>query len=1242
MASLKDIAKRIASSGLLGPGVSFLSDDEKRKGLTKGVSNAIVNPTIKSLKNIGTTATLMPQATASYLTSKVNPQLGARMASQDIFGTQSRGQQMISNPMQTLKDQVGASVKLALSAYGLGSSPTTLASTAALGGGIRSLAAPKGERTQAFWEGVGESPMYSGMGRFSQRVTSPLVSKFTSNPLVASRLGQGAINVGEGIGFGAATGQVSSPTSLAIDFAAGTLGKPFQPGTQAIKSDFRLDKLTFDELVKAEDMIKNPTKYVSGIRAGTKKGSKLLNKQAEKEVQRQAFEIVDRIAAKYLPDADYNRLKTPEAMIKRLVDLSAQNKLANVPGMGLVDQGKKQFPEIETKFAKSQPESKLPPLKSDNQNEVEVTTAFIKELDETPDNAFVGAVRSFLNPLSNLSESTQQTIKNWRNQTLEANQKANQVFDTFEQQFKGIEGEEGLKYFDAVESGNASLPGAQQLRQHLDIERQRALDAGLSVGYVDNYLNHVWDNNVGEILKAKGISKNLPRGRVIPTYKEGINLGLTPKFTNPSQLAAHYTRSVDMAIANKQFADELIGSGKLLTRSQAQKAGEFGWKSIDAPFFPKATTRMGRDSFIVEDYVAPPKVAETLNNIFEDKAGNVILNAAANLSKKVQDISLSGGVPYTPLNAFSFANALKEIQAGRFKSPVKAFVLSTLGDGQAKNYFQDNAEYVQKMARQGVPSYNNLDYRSAYQKTTKNRGFADTVKTLLGEKWDQAISEPTFKRFIPMLQTEFYKDTYEGMLKSGLDASQAEKRAAEATKNFYGIVDSFTRSKNNEDVLSAVFFAPRFREAMINFWDKNARALNPKNLGKQEYRANQKYIIGSILTYGLMSALNKELTGHYPWENKPGKELALEIPIGENKKGNERSWFIPLNPSIGTVPRRVFEAGGELLGGDVAGAASKAGTFFSQPVSVGNQLLTNRTFYGGPIYQKDDPALGKIAKLAGYGAEQLTHPYIGEPLAVAQDRKKPITAILNALELPFYESASTKIKAKEEPKSLIAEVSASGNIPNNQNDIKVLYEDAQRVINRYPDNSAKIRTGLKENQTLQEAQAELVEAKNLLRQLEQEKPEQVYQIGLEVYESGGGKNVQERADWAEKWLKASKDQKQFDEWYQDMLDSKVLTKSVLEELRNRGLNLSKYASGDSVKTLSSGGSVKAKKPTTVKLTKSTGLSGLPKLNIPEPPKINIKVADIKPGTLKVRSGNYQPAKIKGFTNTLAQGTTKLL
>jgi hypothetical protein len=208
---------------------------------------------------------------------------------------------------------------------------------------------------------------------------------------------------------------------------------------------------------------------------------------------------------------------------------------------------------------------------------------------------------------------------------------------------------------------------------------------------------------------------------------------------------------------------------------------------------------------------------------------------------------------------------------------------------------------------------------------------------------------------------------------------------------------------------------------------------------------------------------------------------------------------------------------------------------------------------------------------------------------------------------------------------------AAEQLPINDNDFKVLYEDATRTVSGYKDLSSKIRTGLNESKTLEEAQQELVDSKNLLKRMEEEQPEKVYQIGLDVYKSGGGKTTEERADWALKWLSKAENKEQFDSWYQGMLESGVMTKSVLEALREKGINLNYYTEGGKIKTYSSGGrkakaitikkaapvkfksnirkgfSFKLTQPTKVKLTKPKAIK-VAKVAIPKIKKRNINIA----------------------------------
>lgn len=607
---------------------------------------------------------------------------------------------------------------------------------------------------------------------------------------------------------------------------------------------------------------------------------------------------------------------------------------------------------------------------------------------------------TIIKPVSK-SETTmffKNSLQEWRNALLAGKQKADQVV----QRFSAIPEKEGLnaiKYIEnpTVESAsrlkfNAKKYGGviADLRSYYDAIREEGVAKGLNIGYLKNYLNHVYKESPQKIyeyieqkIKGGGKIPSFVKERRIPSYAEALQIVdtegkriFTPKFTHPAQLAAHYRMQLDKAMANQKLLDTLTRSSLIQTIDDAP----IGWKPVSAPFVPDLNGKF-----------APPKIAETLNTLFGQAPDNMatqVTDLTAKASKYMQEVSLSGGIK--TLNAFSLGNIIKEFTAGRLISPVQAFVRS-FSDDASKAYFNTNKKALEGMAREGIPVATNLDYNSAY----KNLFESQSARKVFGNTWNAWVNAPTFRRFLPMLQVEFYKDA----LKSGM----SKKQAGEAVKNFYGVVDNFTRSKFAEDTISSIFFAPKFRESMINFWINNAKALNPAQLANPALNANRRFLAGTIMTYLTYSALNKKLTGRWMHENKDGKEFSIEIPQGKG-----RSWFIPMLPSIGTVPRRILEALAALKGGDIAGAVQKGGSFLSQPASLLSQLGTNRSFYGAPIYDQEDPALTKLGKLGGYALEQSSHPFIGEPIAVMQGRKTPLEAGLGMLEMPVYPSRSTE------------------------------------------------------------------------------------------------------------------------------------------------------------------------------------------------------------------------------------------
>ena len=209
-------------------------------------------------------------------------------------------------------------------------------------------------------------------------------------------------------------------------------------------------------------------------------------------------------------------------------------------------------------------------------------------------------------------------------------------------------------------------------------------------------------------------------------------------------------------------------------------------------------------------------------------------------------------------------------------------------------------------------------------------------------------------------------------------------------------------------------------------------------------------------------------------------------------------------------------------------------------------------------------------------------------------------------------------------------VGAVEDLPARGTDLEVLYKDAVKIISGYPAYSAKIRTGLKDDKTLVEAQDELLEAKSLVKQIEEEHPEQVFNIELDTYKSGGGMNVEERSDWVYKKLNSAKDKAERIALEQSMLDNKVITKSVLDAVREKGLKIARYSEGGKIKSYTTK-IKKGKKPKKVTFKKVSmkpvkfgalpsrpkkiTLKKIPGIKIVQPKQTSIKVDNLNFGSL---------------------------
>lgn len=543
---------------------------------------------------------------------------------------------------------------------------------------------------------------------------------------------------------------------------------------------------------------------------------------------------------------------------------------------------------------------------------------------------------------------------------------------------------------------------ADGLRREFDTLYQEANKSGIDVGYIKQYVTHVWDasDDAVEMAYQRAREKfRFSNQRQIPTYEEGISVGLKPKYTNPAQIIAYYSEKLQTTKANLNFIKNLKRAG-LLTEGQAP-----GLSPIIAPGFK-------------EVYFAPSKIANILNRVFSPQDPGLVgraLEVGRKISGVAQDITLSGGIPKTPFNAFAIPQLGKELLSGRVFSPVASFARSFSGSA-SDDFFKSNLEVIKRMQSKNIPLNTSLDMSAL-----TDRGFIkNTFGGSVGEVWDKTVNDPTFKRFMPQLQINLFKDVERAALGKGKSAEAAAEIAAKAVKNFYGLTDTGTqalRNKTTQDFVGTVFFAPKFREAMINFWINNIKAVTSVQLTKQglklnnplalQNRANSFFLVGAILTYGAYDILNQKYTGRHLKDNPSGTEDKLLIPLQDGT-----TLGIPYLPSIATLPRAFYGMLTSAAKADFPEVLNRGKTFISSAFRPMLDVATNENYFGQQIYKDSDDSGERLKKIGLYLAGQYNHPYIRAAIEGLQGKQPTYQTILKATEAPVRFYDSDKLQSK--------------------------------------------------------------------------------------------------------------------------------------------------------------------------------------------------------------------------------------
>lgn len=678
--------------------------------------------------------------------------------------------------------------------------------------------------------------------------------------------------------------------------------------------------------------------------------------------------------------------------------------------------------------------------------------------------SFRDKVRGALKPISSLPDDIKIIAKEWQGNLLTASELANRERGEIAGTQTKIEKngtrtiikkspidkamptDEAVNYYTAIQHGKFS-----PLRATFDRLYSYAARKGLDIPYRKDYLPQVYKESLGDVkvavlnyMRDFGVDEDVVEGYVqgvmqlpidvsnrlkihpsfeqtkaFPTYGVAAKYGLHPKFTNPVDLAVNYRYELEKSIANKNFVTSLIDKGKMLPNDLAPRH----WEHV--------TT-----NFTKGDLYAPPELARMLNELYKNQASMGIFDTAVHylglVSRKAQEISLSGAIPYTNIHFFSIGQLIKEFTAGNFKAAGPFMRANSLE--ATEKWFQKNQIYSDMMARQGIDISSRMgSIKQVYESLSHNMTFMDKV----GIQFRKAFLDKSFGTFLPSLYTQVFKDTYDGAIGRGMDEATAERFAGDVTKKNFGLLGSEARARATSDTLSGIFFAPVFRESVFGTIANAMRSVTSEWRNPEFYR-NRRLVAGMAVTFGMYQVFNKMMNGQFTWQNPNGHEFELRIPLpgGENM-------YIPWMPSFLALPRAAATAVISVATGDFPTAEQQASNMFSLPLQVGIQVLANKDYFGSAIYKATDSGAVKTGKIAAYLGLSVSHPYVKAVVDMVTKKQPLYQTLSEAATLPFKFQSDKAISQGAFYTAL--QTSANKNA-NNAGSIAPTYEQVQALV----------------------------------------------------------------------------------------------------------------------------------------------------------------------------------------------------
>lgn len=287
-----------------------------------------------------------------------------------------------------------------------------------------------------------------------------------------------------------------------------------------------------------------------------------------------------------------------------------------------------------------------------------------------------------------------------------------------------------------------------------------------------------------------------------------------------------------------------------------------------------------------------------------------------------------------------------------------------------------------------------------------NSGKIKQQAAKLYDNFEKLTGEATFNGYLPLLQVNALESAYDRAIRLGLSEKDAIVSAAKTTNKYFS---TGVKNKTLSDVLTVLFFAPKYRGTQIYRWGNDiaapfrilSSAIKSGGDVKKAIAENSlqlTHALTNIVALSGIAAYTKSAYDKYPWEIK-GTGSSFALPL-VNKETGEITVIDPIGMQTSTL-RIGGRLANNILKGDTKGISNELVSTLalaSQPIV---RAIWNTDYTGQPIRDPNAPAGTQAESVLSYTAgEYGGHPFI-KAFSDYIKNGSGKSALFQSLELPI-------------------------------------------------------------------------------------------------------------------------------------------------------------------------------------------------------------------------------------------------